>query len=48
MTKNVTTLREPETVVVSEHKVSCSGGGGANGHPKVFMEMGPTDDVTCK
>lgn len=47
MTKNTTTIREPETVMVSTHKVSC-GGGGADGHPKVFMDLGPADEAHCK
>ncbi|HHL42423.1 MAG TPA: zinc-finger domain-containing protein [Hellea balneolensis] len=28
--------------------VSCDGGGGVLGHPRVFMEMGPEDFVVCK
>ena len=48
MTKNATTLCEPETVVVNTHSVSCDGGGDANGHPKVFMDMGQADEVECK
>jgi len=52
MTKNATTLREPETVVVDTRRVSCDGGaqkyGSANGHPKVFMDMGQANDTHCK
>ncbi|MCF6221969.1 MAG: zinc-finger domain-containing protein [Robiginitomaculum sp.] len=48
MTKNATTIREPETVMVNTHSVSCDGGGGADGHPKVFMDMGQADEVSCK
>jgi len=48
MTKNTTTLREPETVQVDTHSVACDGGGGANGHPKVFMDMGQENHVDCK
>ena len=48
MTKNATTLREPETITVHEHRVSCDGGGGAGGHPRVFMDMGLADHVECK
>jgi uncharacterized Zn-finger protein len=48
MTKNTTTLSEPQTVEVTTHRVSCSGGSGADGHPKVFMDMGQADEVNCK
>jgi len=29
----------PETVEVEEASVSCDGGGGALGHPKVFLKL---------
>ncbi len=29
-----------ETIEVTEHRVSCDGGGGALGHPTVYLEMG--------
>ena len=38
----------PETIITSDHRVSCDGGGGALGHPKVYMEMGQEDFVQCK
>lgn len=38
----------PETIIVETRRVSCDGGGGALGHPKVFMEMGADDFVVCK
>lgn len=38
----------PEVVMVTAHKVSCNGGGGALGHPKVWYEMGDEDFVECK
>jgi uncharacterized Zn-finger protein len=34
--------------MVTSHKVSCNGGGGALGHPKVWYEMGDEDFVECK
>lgn len=40
--------KQPETIVVAEHRVSCDGGGGALGHPKVYMDMGQADFVQCK
>ncbi len=48
MQKNTTTIREPETKVVHTHRVSCDGGDGAGGHPKVFMDMGQADEAVCK
>jgi len=36
-----------EIIITSDHKVSCNGNGGALGHPKVFLEMGADDEVTC-
>ena len=32
---------------VSEKKVSCNGGGGPLGHPKVFLDMGKNDKIIC-
>lgn len=37
----------PETVEVNERSVSCDGGGGALGHPKVYLNMGDDDFVVC-
>jgi uncharacterized Zn-finger protein len=38
----------PETKVVSSYRVSCDGGEGALGHPRVWLQI-PTDqgDVEC-
>ena len=33
--------------IVSSKKVSCDGGGGALGHPKVYLEMGDENEITC-
>lgn len=38
----------PEIVKVASKKVSCNGGGGALGHPRVWYEMGDEDFVECK
>jgi uncharacterized Zn-finger protein len=38
---------KPETILVDGHRVSCDGGGGALGHPKVFLELGEDDVVEC-
>jgi uncharacterized Zn-finger protein len=36
-----------ETIEVHDHRVACDGGGGALGHPRVFMEMGAAGFVEC-
>ncbi|PHR92262.1 MAG: hypothetical protein COA69_07725 [Robiginitomaculum sp.] len=40
--------KHSEIIVVTEHRVSCDGGGGSLGHPKVYMDMGQGDSVQCK
>lgn len=37
----------PEIIVVESRKVSCDGGGGALGHPKVWYDMVDDDMVEC-
>ena len=39
----------PETIAVDDDidEVSCDGGGGALGHPRVFLEMGEGGFVEC-
>ncbi len=37
-----------EIILVNTHRVSCDGGGGALGHPLVFMEIGAEGEVVCK
>ena len=37
----------PEVIDVDGHKVACDGGGGALGHPLVYMEMGDKPYVEC-
>ena len=37
----------PETIEVEDHRVACDGGGGALGHPKVYLEMGDEHFVEC-
>ncbi len=38
---------QPEIIVTDQHRIACDGGGGALGHPKVFLEMGQDDFVEC-
>jgi uncharacterized Zn-finger protein len=42
-----TTVETPEVILVSEHRVMCDGGGGALGHPRVYLEMGEAHFVEC-
>lgn len=37
----------PETIIIDDHRTSCDGGGGALGHPKVFLEVGANGIVEC-
>jgi uncharacterized Zn-finger protein len=40
-------IEAPETIVVNRTRVACDGGGGALGHPKVYLEMGEETFVEC-
>jgi uncharacterized Zn-finger protein len=37
----------PETIIVNATRVVCDGGGGALGHPRVYLEMGEENAVDC-
>lgn len=37
----------PEEIAASTHQVACDGGGGALGHPLVYLEMGDDGFVEC-
>ena len=37
----------PETIEVDDTRVACDGGGGALGHPRVYLEMGDEHFVEC-
>lgn len=39
---------ENDVVIVSTTRVKCNGGGGALGHPMVWMDMGDDGYVICK
>lgn len=43
------TTKDPEVFWVPEdrHSISCNGGGGALGHPKVYYTFDSQDEVTC-
>lgn len=38
---------EAERIEVESHTVACDGGGGAMGHPKVYLEMGDDSEIQC-
>ena len=40
-------VQAPEIVETDNTRVACDGGGGALGHPKVFLEMGDENAVEC-
>jgi len=40
-------VEAPEIVETEQTRVACDGGGGALGHPKVFLEMGGENFVEC-
>ena len=45
--QNPVTVDPPEVISVESTRVACDGGGGALGHPLVFMEMGDSEFVEC-
>ena len=36
-----------EVIEVDIKRVACDGGGGALGHPKIYLEMGAASEVVC-
>ena len=40
-------MESVETVEVDSPQVACDGGGGALGHPRVFLNMGEKKEVDC-
>ncbi len=40
-------MEAPETIYVDEEIVACDGGGGALGHPRVFLNMEGHGHVVC-
>jgi uncharacterized Zn-finger protein len=48
MANSKASFHQPEIVRTSEHSVSCNGGGGTLGHPRVYYDMGHENAVECK
>ncbi len=40
-------MSAPEVIEVDSKRVVCDGGGGTLGHPKIYLEMGGTNVVSC-
>jgi uncharacterized Zn-finger protein len=40
-------LAPPEVIEVDDTRVACDGGGGALGHPRVFLQIGEENFVDC-
>ena len=40
-------IETPEVIETSEDRVACDGGGGALGHPRVFLTLGENGEVVC-
>jgi uncharacterized Zn-finger protein len=36
-----------ETIIVEKSSVSCDGGGGPLGHPKVYLAIGEGGEIVC-
>lgn len=48
MTRDTAVPAAPETQIVREYRVSCDGGEGALGHPRVWLSLPrETGRVTC-
>ncbi len=42
-----TTMDAPETIEVCEDRVACDGGGGALGHPRVYLTLEVDRQIDC-
>ena len=38
---------DSNTIVADHATVACDGGGGALGHPRVFLRIGATREIVC-
>ena len=36
-----------ETIIVKKSSVSCDGGGGALGHPKIYLAISEDGEIVC-
>ena len=49
MADNQATMSQTDdmTIQTTQSRVSCNGGGGALGHPQIWLNMGADKTVTC-
>jgi len=40
-------MEPPEMIETDKTRIACDGGGGALGHPKVYLEMGGKSEIDC-
>lgn len=40
-------VQDDMVIETNEARVSCNGGGGALGHPQIWLTMGADNSVTC-
>lgn len=40
-------IEPPEIIEIDSPETACDGGGGALGHPKVYLNMGSDEFVEC-
>ena len=44
---NDTLDADPDAIVVESPAVACDGGGGALGHPRVYLRIGEAGEIVC-
>ncbi|NQU57749.1 MAG: zinc-finger domain-containing protein [Rhodospirillales bacterium] len=40
-------MKVEETIIVEHSSVSCDGGGGPLGHPRVYLQIAETREIVC-
>ena len=45
--QNTNPVLSDETFTVTDATVACDGGGGALGHPAVYLKIGPSREIVC-
>ena len=40
-------MEPPEIIKINQTNAVCDGGGGALGHPKIYLEMGSKSEIDC-
>ena len=40
-------VKDQDTIVVATPAVACEGDGGALGHPRVYLRIGPAREIVC-